>query len=83
MDYNLELVKKYCEDAKTRRTSLDDTKSGYVAQVSKLPNCDFCGKVAVYDARTKITAWAFMCEWHFMEYGIGLGWGNGQKLEIG
>lgn len=42
--------------------------------------CDFCDKVARYDARMELGSWAYMCKEHFKQYGIGLGTGKGQKL---
>lgn len=55
------------------------------AIVTELPNCYFCemeGKTepAEYDGRTDIGQWAFMCQHHFDQYGVGLGTGKGQKL---
>jgi len=50
--------------------------------VSKKPKCNFCDKTAEYDARTGYNGspWAYMCEEHFKEFGIGLGLGLGQRL---
>jgi hypothetical protein len=42
--------------------------------------CDFCGKPAKYDGKTKMGPWADMCETCFRKYGVGLGTGKGQKL---
>lgn len=46
--------------------------------------CDFCKREhkqkAVYDGKTSLGVWAFMCEEHFNRYGMGLGIGVGQKL---
>lgn len=47
--------------------------------------CDLCqviGKttVALYDAKTKMGPWGYLCKTHFQEQGIGLGLGKGQKL---
>ncbi len=53
------------------------------AKVSEIPNCDFCGELASYDARTKQGPWGFMCEDDFKTYSTGkLGLGFGQKLEV-
>jgi hypothetical protein len=50
-------------------------------KVSELPSCDFCGLPAKFDGRTKLAgAWANMCTNHFIEAGIGLGLGKGQRL---
>lgn len=43
-------------------------------------NCDICGKLARYDGRTTGGSWAYMCEECFIEHGVGLGTGKGQKL---
>lgn len=43
--------------------------------------CDICGtKKAVYDGKTHMGPWAFMCEGCFKKHGWGLGTGVGQKL---
>ena len=51
--------------------------------VSELPDCDICpaGR-AQYDGRTKMGPWANMCESCFKKYGVGLGYGHGQKLIV-
>ena len=38
------------------------------------PKCDFCCKDAEYDSRAHIWggSWAYMCEDHFKQYGVGL-----------
>lgn len=36
-----------------------------------LPNCDFCGAVAKYDAPTRTGQWAYMCEICLKKYGRG------------
>jgi hypothetical protein len=51
-------------------------------KVQQLPSCDFCGSTAQYDAATSFGPWANMCEPHFKQYGLGLGTGRGQKLEV-
>jgi len=49
--------------------------------VERLPKCDFCGKIARYDGRTKHGGhWAYMCESCFAIHGVGLGLGKGQEL---
>lgn len=58
-----------------------------VAKVRELPNCDFCKMDGVetpakYDGKTKAGSWANMCQEHFEEFGIGLGLGKGQMLEV-
>lgn len=51
--------------------------------VEKLPTCDFCGKVACYDFKTKMGPWANACKEHYLSNRMydTLGTGKGQKLE--
>ena len=42
--------------------------------------CDFCKEKAIYDAKTKMSCWAYMCRSHFLTLGVGLGQGEGQEL---
>ena len=53
-----------------------------VFEVDRIPFCDVpnCLKVAWYDGRTRMGYWAYMCQEHFEQYGIGLGPGKGQRL---
>ena len=47
--------------------------------------CDICGaklKKVFIDGRTKMGAWANMCEQCHKEQGVGLGIGKGQKYEL-
>jgi hypothetical protein len=59
---------------------------GREAVVDRMPTCDLCRgggrptEPAFYDGKTTQGPWAFMCERHFREYGVGLGEGRGQKL---
>ena len=58
-----------------------------VATVKEIPNCDFCKmdgvtKPAKYDGMTKAGPWANMCQEHFDTFGVGLGVGRGQMLEL-
>ena len=55
-------------------------KGEYTLSPEKSIQCDFCKKIAGYDGRTKVVQWAYMCEFHFHIYGVGLGWGRGQKF---
>ena len=53
------------------------------AKVESLPQCDFCGETAQYDATTIFGPWAFMCVSCFETNGTGqLGLGKGQRLEV-
>ncbi len=52
-------------------------------KVLRLPNCDLCPptiKAAHYDGATSMGPWAYMCDEHFQQYGVGLGTGRGQRL---
>lgn len=41
--------------------------------MSKIKNkCDFCNKPAIYDGKTKMGPWAYMCSEHFEQYGVKL-----------
>lgn len=51
-------------------------------EVDELPNCIFCGKQAQFNARTQADLWCCLCEGCFMEYGLGLGPTDGQKLVL-
>lgn len=57
-------------------------KDGTEVEMDELPYCDFCNGEAKYDGKTKMGAWAYMCEECFKEYGIGLGYGIGQRLVL-
>ena len=32
--------------------------------------CDFCKELAIYDAKTIMGPWAYLCGYHFKKYGI-------------
>jgi hypothetical protein len=58
---------------------------GQEAVVAVIPACDFCKQGgtttdATHDGATNMGPWAFMCEPHFQQYGVGLGEGRGQRL---
>lgn len=62
-------------------------KSGTLAYVSVVPECDFCGtnhQEALYDFKTKMGPWAFGCEAHYVANRAHpeLGIGKGQKLVL-
>jgi hypothetical protein len=51
--------------------------------VTELPQCDFCGEQAEYDAKTNFGAWANVCQQDFDNYTSGqLGLGVGQRLVV-
>lgn len=64
--------------------------SGTEAKVASIPDCDLCKHMhkrnpphnAVYDGKTQMGPWAYMCEEDFQAYGVGLGTGRGQKLVL-
>ena len=63
------------------------TKPHTQVDVFELPSCDFCQQAgrdvtALYDGKTQFGSWANMCQKHFNMYGIGLGLGKGQKLNV-
>lgn len=53
--------------------------------VRHLPDCDFCGKPAKYDAKTRLGPWANMCAmcWRTKAMYKSLGTGLGQRLVEG
>lgn len=57
-------------------------------ELSYQPYCAFCaledrGAVkASYDGKTRLGGWAYMCEFHFRAYGVGLGTGRGQLVRV-
>lgn len=54
-------------------------------KMAKMPRCDLCmdGTLAAFDGKTKMGPWAYMCEEHWKELGIGqLGTGYGQRLVL-
>jgi hypothetical protein len=62
----------------------DDTMTAVIAREE---HCDFCQMsgtvtVALYDGKTTHGPWAYMCEDHFGECGVGLGLGLGQVLIV-
>jgi hypothetical protein len=63
-------------------TTTEGIQMSTSVKVQQLPSCDFCGQTAHYDAATSFGPWANMCDAHFNEYGLGLGTGRGQKLEV-
>lgn len=58
-------------------------------KVARIPMCDIHkynkgqnDVPAVVDGKTSMGPWAFMCEECFMDYGVGLGTGAGQRLVL-
>lgn len=58
-------------------------------EVATLPECDIHaylkgehGVPAAYDGRTKTGPWANMCDECYLELGVGLGTGRGQRLVL-
>lgn len=60
----------------SKKANKDHTK----VTVSRDEKCDFCGKPATHDGKTKMGPWAYMCDDHFKRYGVGTGLGKGQQL---
>jgi len=59
---------------------MGNPRGGTTAYVQELPKCDFCDRQGLYDGKTRMGPWAYMCEAHFTSHGIGVGTGVGQKL---
>jgi len=62
-------------------------KDTTTAVIAKEEYCDYCQMsgtktVALYDGKTTQGAWAYMCEDHFSDYGVGIGLGLGQILIV-
>jgi hypothetical protein len=58
---------------------------GSEVRVARLPECDLCPRdhkqPAAYHSRTVFGSWAYLCEAHYVEFGVGqLGTGFGQRL---
>lgn len=52
-------------------------------EVASLPQCNFCGDEARYDAKTTIGPWAYLCQQCWESHGVGrLGTGFGQRLVL-
>ncbi len=56
--------------------------------VPELPPCDLHQarweyRAASYDAKTRLGPWANLCTACFVEHGVGLGLGKGQRLFVG
>ena len=51
-------------------------------EILKLPRCGFCNETACYNGATILGPSAYMCEYHFKQYGIGLGSDKGQMLML-
>lgn len=52
-----------------------------VAKVHHIPKCNFHpDRDAVFDGKTQMEPWAFMCQDCMDDHGVGLGLGRGQKL---
>lgn len=55
-------------------------------KVSQIPECDLCRErrnkstPAEFDGKTVFGPWANMCREDFMQFGVGLGTGLGQRL---
>lgn len=57
-------------------------EEGTVTELSKAPNCDFCGAIAKFDGKTTQGPWAYMCGACMKIHGVGLGMGKGQKIVV-
>lgn len=52
------------------------------ARVVEIPKCNICGEDAVYDGKTVMGPWSYMCQDDFEFFGVGLGTGRGQRLVL-
>ena len=61
-----------------------ELEKGEAIMVGRLPECDFCGNQAEYDAKTIYGPWATMCEacWTRKAQSKLLGMGKGQRLVL-
>lgn len=41
-----------------------------VRDLADKPRCDFCGRLAVYDAKTIMGPWAYVCQKHFDQLAV-------------
>lgn len=59
-------------------------RNSTIAEVARIPSCDFCTAPAKYDSKMRDrSSWAYMCDPHWRLLGIGrLGLGFGQELVI-
>ncbi len=70
--------------------NLHTVKASYTeTEVEIIPNCDVCNDQlphtktpATIDGKTTNGPWAYMCEKHFKEIGLGLSLGLGQRLKL-
>lgn len=72
-------------DVAERMEQQEAKMSHTTARVEKLPSCSFRHNKPVdakYDGKTKGGPWAYMCQLHFDEQGVGLGLGKGQELYV-
>lgn len=69
--------------------SLDREPDLFVAYVMELPHCSLHWELrqvvveAAYDAKTKYGPWGYLCVNCFVDHGVGLGTGRGQRLIVG
>lgn len=66
------------------------TKGLVEVKMTVIPDCQFCSMIpgmevskAEYDGATQVGPWAYMCSYHFKQYGVGIGTGKGQYLNLG
>jgi hypothetical protein len=56
----------------------------FTVRVVKFPKCAIrgCRAESHFDGKTKMGDWATMCDKHFLEFGIGVGSGKGNRLTL-
>ena len=60
--------------------------SNTVVTLTHYEYCQMCAKgdvvaTASYDAKLSVGQWAYVCQKHYEQFGVGLGLGLGQKIE--
>ena len=81
--FNKADMKRMMDEAFEEALAAEEETDNTIAEVTKLPKCNYCDSDAEYDARTieNYTIWANFCETHFETHSTGeLGLGLGQKL---
>ena len=81
--FNKADMERMMDEAFEEALAAEEETDNTIAEVTKLPKCNYCDCDAEYDARTieNYTIWANFCETHFETHSTGeLGLGLGQKL---
>lgn len=78
-----ELCSAHISEAHETLCDYSDDKNLVIAEVAKLPKCDFCNNEAQFDGKMRgLNMWAYFCYECFYRDGIGeLGTGKAQALK--